>query len=279
MGEWSTPARASKSRSSASPTTSTSRSSPPPPVREFWRNSPVVRTRTANFRFTSRRCSYEASSQVRSTRAWAAPATVATQRRDRPHNGGSPPCNHTSMGVRRDSFCRQDLIGADYGLLDARRPSLCRITALLWTKTMGRRPRRRRSGGRRRRRRDRPALRSPHRRGRVGGRRRRRLAHCARDQPRERERDAPLSSVGDVARAHVLEGDADARLAHRVGGLLGTGAKFNGRRSAPPPTARRRSSRRRRISGARSPSPTSPRGSWSRVRRGRVRRPVLVNYD
>ena len=54
-----------------------------------------------------------------------------------PHNGGSPPCDHTSMrwAVFGDSlwyadalaakaaagyegFCRQDLIGADYGLLD-----------------------------------------------------------------------------------------------------------------------------------------------------------------
>ena len=38
-----------------------------------------------------------------------------------------------------------------------------------------------------------------------------------------------LSSVGDVARAYVLEGDADARASLTgVGGLLGTGAKLNG---------------------------------------------------
>ena len=38
-----------------------------------------------------------------------------------------------------------------------------------------------------------------------------------------------LSNVGDVARAYVLEGDADARASLTgVGGLLGTGVKLNG---------------------------------------------------
>ena len=42
-------------------------------------------------------------------------------------------------GQRYDSFCRQDLIGADYGLLDcATAEPLPDYAALLWTKTMGR---------------------------------------------------------------------------------------------------------------------------------------------
>ena len=75
-----------------------------------------------------------------------------------PHNGGSPPCDHTSMrwAVFGDSLwyadalaakalngysglCRQDFIGADYGMLDCRSgsPLPDYYTALLWTRTMG----------------------------------------------------------------------------------------------------------------------------------------------
>ena len=76
-----------------------------------------------------------------------------------PHNGGNPPCNHSSMrwAVFGDSlwyadalaakafhgyeaFCRQDLIGGDYGLLDCRDGTALPdyFVALLWTRTMGR---------------------------------------------------------------------------------------------------------------------------------------------
>ena len=75
-----------------------------------------------------------------------------------PHNGGSPPCDHTSMrwAVFGDSFwyadnlaamakngysglCRQDYIGADYGMLDciSGAPLPDYYTALLWARTMG----------------------------------------------------------------------------------------------------------------------------------------------
>jgi hypothetical protein len=75
-----------------------------------------------------------------------------------PHNGGSPVCNHSSMrwAVFGDSFwyadalaskarhgysgfCRQDYIGADYGLVDCLTgtPLPDFYTALLWTHTMG----------------------------------------------------------------------------------------------------------------------------------------------
>ena len=76
-----------------------------------------------------------------------------------PHNGGSPPCDHTSMrwanygdslwfsdalaAAARNgygAFCRQDLIGADYGLLDCSTgsPLPDYYTALLFAKLMGR---------------------------------------------------------------------------------------------------------------------------------------------
>jgi heparanase 1 len=76
-----------------------------------------------------------------------------------PHNGGSPACNHSSMrwAVFGDSlwyadalsakayhgyqgFCRQDYIGADYGLLDCSTgaPLPDFYTALSWSTTMGR---------------------------------------------------------------------------------------------------------------------------------------------
>ena len=76
-----------------------------------------------------------------------------------PHNGGSPPCDHTSMRWANfgDSLwyadalgskalngyaglCRQDYIGADYGLLDCSTgtPLPDYYTALAWAKTMGR---------------------------------------------------------------------------------------------------------------------------------------------
>jgi heparanase 1 len=75
-----------------------------------------------------------------------------------PHNGGSPPCDHTSMrwAVFGDSFwyadnlaamakngysglCRQDYIGADYGMVDCSTgaPLPDYFTALLWARTMG----------------------------------------------------------------------------------------------------------------------------------------------
>jgi heparanase len=75
-----------------------------------------------------------------------------------PHNGGSPPCDHSSMrwAVFGDSFwyadalaakarhgyagfCRQDYIGADYGLVDCSTgaPLPDFFTALMWTHVMG----------------------------------------------------------------------------------------------------------------------------------------------
>ena len=75
-----------------------------------------------------------------------------------PHNGGSPPCNHSSMRWANfansfwymDSmatkaahgfhvFCRQDFIGADYGLLDCetQMPLPDYYTSRLWTQLMG----------------------------------------------------------------------------------------------------------------------------------------------
>lgn len=75
-----------------------------------------------------------------------------------PHNGGSPPCDHTSMrwanfgdslwyadalSVKAkngyEAFCRQDYIGADYGLVDCSTgvPLPDYWTGLLWASTMG----------------------------------------------------------------------------------------------------------------------------------------------
>ena len=75
-----------------------------------------------------------------------------------PHNGGSPPCDHSSMrwAVFGDSLwyadslalkakhgydlhCRQDFIGADYGLCDCSTglPLPDFYTALAWAQTMG----------------------------------------------------------------------------------------------------------------------------------------------
>ena len=75
-----------------------------------------------------------------------------------PHNGGSPPCDHTSMRWANfgdslwysdalaskarngySAFCRQDLIGADYGLLDCATglPLPDYFTGLLFARLMG----------------------------------------------------------------------------------------------------------------------------------------------
>ena len=128
-----------------------------------------------------------------------------------------------------DSFCRQDLIGADYGLLDCAtaEPLPDYYTALLWTKTMGRTAFDVAGGG-------------------GGGATIRLYAHCTAAAESaggaaagsltvlainlaNESATLRLSSVGDVARAYVLEGDADARASLTgVGGLLGTGAKLNG---------------------------------------------------
>jgi len=75
-----------------------------------------------------------------------------------PHNGGSPVCDHTSMRWANfgdslwyadalaskakygyESFCRQDYIGADYGLVDCSTgvPLPDYYTALVWAQTMG----------------------------------------------------------------------------------------------------------------------------------------------
>jgi len=75
-----------------------------------------------------------------------------------PHNGGSPPCDHTSMRWSNfgdaiwyadalatkakygyQGFCRQDFIGADYGLLDCATgaPLPDFWIAVLWTRLMG----------------------------------------------------------------------------------------------------------------------------------------------
>eukprot|EP00755_Sulcionema_specki_P016788 Sspe_Gene.62840::Locus_35575_Transcript_2_3_Confidence_0.400_Length_1766::g.62840::m.62840/K07964/HPSE; heparanase len=75
-----------------------------------------------------------------------------------PHNGGSPPCNHEwmrwsvfgnslwyvdSMGSKARAgytgYCRQDYIGADYGLLDCATgtPLPDYYAGWVWTKTMG----------------------------------------------------------------------------------------------------------------------------------------------
>ena len=131
-----------------------------------------------------------------------------------------------------DSFCRQDLIGADYGLLDCAtaEPLPDYYTALLWTKTMGR-----------------TAFDVDAVAGGGGAAATVRLyAHCTAAAESaggaaagsltvlainlaNESATLRLSSVGDVARAYVLEGDADARASLTgVGGLLGTGAKLNG---------------------------------------------------
>jgi hypothetical protein len=75
-----------------------------------------------------------------------------------PHNGGSPPCNHSSMRwatfadslwyvdsmataakLSYEAYCRQDFIGADYGLCDCETgvplPDLW--SAVLWTRLVG----------------------------------------------------------------------------------------------------------------------------------------------
>ena len=75
-----------------------------------------------------------------------------------PHNGGSPPCDHSSMrwanfgdsfwyldamGVKAAGgysvFCRQDFIGADYGLVDcmSESPLPDYYSGILWSKLMG----------------------------------------------------------------------------------------------------------------------------------------------
>merc|ERR1719253_62453 len=75
-----------------------------------------------------------------------------------PHNGGSPVCDHTTMrwanfgdsfwyadalaskaAYGYETFCRQDYIGADYGLVDCSTgtPLPDYYTALVWTQTMG----------------------------------------------------------------------------------------------------------------------------------------------
>jgi len=75
-----------------------------------------------------------------------------------PHNGGSVPCDHTSMRWANfgdslwymdamalkakhgyGAFCRQDLIGADYGITDCSTgaPLPDFWAGLIWTKTMG----------------------------------------------------------------------------------------------------------------------------------------------
>ena len=123
---------------------------------------------------------------------------------------------------------------------------------------------RRQRGGRRRRwrrrRRDRPALRSLHRRGQsAGGAAAGSLT--VRVNLANESATLRLSNVGDVA-AYVLEG-ADARLAHRVGGLLGTGVKLSG-----SPLARRR----RHAAGAHAGDESRARGQAAadvaRVARG-----------
>ena len=75
-----------------------------------------------------------------------------------PHNGGSPPCDHGSMrwanfgdsfwyldamGTKAAGgysvFCRQDFIGADYGMLDCatESPLPDYYAGILWSKLMG----------------------------------------------------------------------------------------------------------------------------------------------
>lgn len=75
-----------------------------------------------------------------------------------PHNGGSPVCDHTTMrwanfgdslwyadalaakaAYGYETFCRQDYIGADYGLVDCSTgsPLPDYYTALVWTQTVG----------------------------------------------------------------------------------------------------------------------------------------------
>ena len=209
------------------------------------------------------------SSQVRSTRA---PRRWYRRRRDRPARGGGRSGAPTRCGVegglcrrvtpyltprtpaqvrRRDAkastdttFCRQDPI-ADYGLLDCAtaEPLPDYYTALLWTKTMGwtafavnvagggggdggaAAP----SGS---------TLTAPPRPSRRAAPPAR--SRCSRSTSRTRA-TLRLSNVGDVARVRPRGRRRRARLAHRVGGLLGTGVK-RGSRSAPPPTARCRSS-------------------------------------
>ena len=153
-----------------------------------------------------------------------------------------PRCRYAdAMGSKAangyDSFCRQDLIGADYGLLDCAtaEPLPDYYTALLWAKTMGRTA---------------FAVDAAGGGGRADGRGAaatvRLYAHCTAAAESAGGAAAGsltvlainlanegatlrLSSVGDVARAYVLEGDADARASLTgVGGLLGTGAKLNG---------------------------------------------------
>ena len=94
---------------------------------------------------------------------WAAAGTSAPPPRMwggevGPHNGGTPPCAHSSMRwatfadslwyidalasagkLSYEAFCRQDLIGADYGLLDCAtgEPLPDYWSAVLWSALTG----------------------------------------------------------------------------------------------------------------------------------------------
>jgi len=172
-----------------------------------------------------------------------------------PHNGGSPPCDHSSMrwAVFGDAFwyadalaskarsgyagfCRQDYIGADYGLVDCATgtPLPDFYVALLWTHVMG------------------PTVLQVHLTNPTTGKALgdggvvRAAAHCL--APRE-SHDGPNGGVGimlinlsnrsttahfdaalgDLKRVYVLEANDDvASSLTAVGGLLGTGATLNG---------------------------------------------------
>lgn len=169
-----------------------------------------------------------------------------------PHNGGSPPCDRSSMrwAVYGDSlwyadalgakaaagyagFCRQDYIGADYGLLDCSTgtPLPDFYTALVWTHVMGPivlRAELRDSGG--------------HALGDDAVVRA--AVHCVARGEGANGRVAVLAinlsnrsttlhfdraSLGELRRAYVLEpSDDPAASLTNATGLLGTGVRLNG---------------------------------------------------
>ena len=261
MGEWLDACARLGVPSSASPTTSTSRSPTAAGAANTAQFCPILSdTRTANFRLHQRvGARPNAVSQARSTRASAAPRDGGHRRRRDRRNGGSPPCNHRRCGgpsseirsgaldamVKKaangyDSFCRQDLIGADYGLLDCG-PSLC---PTITPRCCGRRRWDGRSSTSARRAAAAPTAAPPRPSGstltappRPSRRASRRLAHCARDQPRERERTL-ASPAWATSRAYVLQ--ATPTRAPRSPEWAGCSAPVQSstaRRSAPPPTA------------------------------------------
>ena len=167
-----------------------------------------------------------------------------------PHNGGNPPCNHSSMrwAPFGDSFwyadslaakalagyagfCRQDLIGADYGLLDCSsgEPLPDFFTALVWTRTMG----------------VHVLAASAVSTGAVAESVRA-YAHCTAASESSTATPGAVTvllinpsnaslavhfeaSLGGAARAYVLEPSADAASSLTgQGGVLGTGATLNG---------------------------------------------------